>query len=480
MKGKVPAAVLCLLPLVVLVVVQWHVPPLATAGDYAQYLLHARALADGRPYADIGYIFSPFVWDIGPAVQPPVWPMLLAPFVEIFGTESGVIRVVSAVSLAAFLLAAGRYIAVREGALVASLAVLLTGLALEHGYSLSAPVSDFTFAALLWALIGAADAPGEWRWPRLLGLLAIATLASGTRVIGVTLFPAVLAVGVLRGGAERRRSLMAGGVAMIALAVVVLGLGRNFPFVSTMLDGESLPFSVALLNLAKYRFALFETGLYPAQSGLLNDVWHLVAGALAVIGVAVLAPRYARTTGGLVAVTYAMALVAAPFGDARYSWPLWPVCGAALVVGLRRALTWARLPEARATMIATVFVLVLSSVATWRYATRPAPPSFTNHAATSELFGWFRERRGQPGVRVAFVNPRVFTLHTDIPAVGAFARRNPRDARRELDRLGITHVITGGGPLGRGSDALARSTASYEPPWLQVFDNGVYQVHEKR
>ena len=47
-----------LIPFAAVVGARWNEPPSAVEGDYAQYLLHAKAIAEGRPYSDIGYIYS--------------------------------------------------------------------------------------------------------------------------------------------------------------------------------------------------------------------------------------------------------------------------------------------------------------------------------------------------------------------------------------------------------------------------------------
>jgi hypothetical protein len=69
-----------LLPFAAIVLARWSQPPAATDGDYAHYLLHAKAIAESRPYTDIGYIYTRMNL-VGPELQPPGWPLVLAPFV---------------------------------------------------------------------------------------------------------------------------------------------------------------------------------------------------------------------------------------------------------------------------------------------------------------------------------------------------------------------------------------------------------------
>jgi hypothetical protein len=53
--------------------------------DFAQYILHAANLANGKPYADTGYIVNPDNPSIGPSAYPPLFPLILAPVYAVFG-----------------------------------------------------------------------------------------------------------------------------------------------------------------------------------------------------------------------------------------------------------------------------------------------------------------------------------------------------------------------------------------------------------
>ena len=75
----------------------------ADGGDFAQYLLHAQALASGQPYGDIGYLYSPQAWSVGPPLQPIGLPLTLAPLLSVFGAASEAPRLLMYASLAGLL-----------------------------------------------------------------------------------------------------------------------------------------------------------------------------------------------------------------------------------------------------------------------------------------------------------------------------------------------------------------------------------------
>src|ERR1700722_8012222 len=65
-------------------------------GDFAQYIIHARNIAQGRPYAESPYIqtFPDAVIHM-PRVYPPVFPLLLAPVYARYGLSYGPMQVMT-------------------------------------------------------------------------------------------------------------------------------------------------------------------------------------------------------------------------------------------------------------------------------------------------------------------------------------------------------------------------------------------------
>src|SRR4051812_42341810 len=55
--------------------------------DFSLYVAHARNLAEGRPYADTGYLYNPNFPSLSPRTYPPVFPLLLAPVYAVFGLD---------------------------------------------------------------------------------------------------------------------------------------------------------------------------------------------------------------------------------------------------------------------------------------------------------------------------------------------------------------------------------------------------------
>jgi hypothetical protein len=53
--------------------------------DFSLYVAHARNIAEGRPYADTGYVYNPANPTLSPRTYPPTFPLLLVPVYVVFG-----------------------------------------------------------------------------------------------------------------------------------------------------------------------------------------------------------------------------------------------------------------------------------------------------------------------------------------------------------------------------------------------------------
>src|SRR5688572_3337635 len=259
------AAVLAtsLVPYILLVVLHWSYLPVVSAGDYAQYLLHADALLHGRDYGDIGYIFTKYNPLIGPRVQPPGLPLTLVPILAIGGFDTPLLKLLMVVSGAAFLLLAGWYFARRDELLGAAGAVILTGIALEAAYATSSVLSDLGFAALVWAVILLVDREGEWTTRRIVLVTALGLAAMAYRIPGVTLVPALLCYALLQPAPARRRALVPALIWAGVLGVGALALNERAPFLDLLLAEPMVLVRRLSHNVARYRHAIFEAHLYP-------------------------------------------------------------------------------------------------------------------------------------------------------------------------------------------------------------------------
>ncbi|MGQ0641700.1 MAG: hypothetical protein ACT4P6_13205 [Gemmatimonadaceae bacterium] len=450
---------LFLIPFCVLAVVHWGWSPRASAGDYAQYLLHTRALVEGRAYGDIGYIYHPAAGLIGPPALPPGLPLTLAPIVAIGGVHSPLVRLLMLASVVAFATLVTWRLAREVQPWQAAFGAACAAYALEVTLATVAPLSDPGFAALIWGTIVAVDREGSWTWRRVVLVTALGFAAMAYRTAGVALIPGLLLYALVQ---RRRFGVLpfTPAALWIAAGLVALAAGFvNIPF------GERMARSIADVSehidtfVDQYRLAPLYAWLYPFENNRANDLYHLVAAVPTLVGMAHLLWHARRSFLVAMTAAYCLLLLVAPVAEPRYAWPLYPLVGTSLAYGATRimqrvARRWTPRTVALAAGAPLAFVLL---VALAKDARRPMPASFVRHPDAIALFGWLAQHRenapADAPLRIAFFNPRIVTLETRVPAMG-IVPRTPPGIVTALRQSRVTHLIWQGVAMGGGDTAV--------------------------
>lgn len=419
--------------------------PWAGSGDWAQYILHAKALLEGRPYTDTGYLFTRLNWAIGPRAYPPGLPLTLVPLVAMGSWAPVLMRLLMVASGALFVLIAYRRLRMDMDPWLAAVAAMWCGVVIELAFASVSVLSDLGFCLLCWLVVLLVDRPGEWSKKRIAAVAIAGLAAMSYRVAGIALIGAVgIFLVVNRGAAARAAWSILGVWSAVLIGALVVAPA----LVPRQLLAPSISYmqNRAVGNLRMLRLTLFEAQLYPAQSNLLNDAYHIVASLLLVVGMVVLVRRAWRSFMVVFAAVYALMLLVAPVSDGRYFWPLYPLVSACLLQGAVTAIALVRRSTRHSRALSTVVaasltIMILAVSQSWRV---PPAPGFSDFPDAVALADFLKDRaaRGEAR-RVVFTNPRVLTLRTGVPAMGMVAGK-PSSVARELARRGITHVAFGG------------------------------------
>ena len=466
-----------LLPFAAVVIARWTEPPSATDGDYAQYLLHAKSIAESRPYSDIGYIYTRMNL-VGPRVQPPGWPLVLAPFVAVFGTHSPVFRLLMTVLVAAFAVTAGVCLARRFGAVAGIAGAAIVPLALETQYATGSAMSDPLFCLIVWLVLLVADVeePPTWRRGIILALLCAAAIS--VRVAGISLPPAIIIHALVRW--RRDAVKVIAPIATLGVVCMVIGFFviESIPFLDRFFTPSSLP-SLFLVFARAYKQAIATSTLYPLWSNFGNDVYHGLVAVPLVAGAILFFRRHATSAIMSFMVLYVGLLVVSPVREPRYAWALYPIMAAWIATGLAwlvERLAPVRLKAAAPAMVLT-FVAFVSIGAAAGLARTPERPSLLGDPNTVSLFEFLGATSDTSVVRVVFTNPRVLTLETGIPAMGIPSGVDSAVVA-ELTRGRITHVVVPRANITRQSERnLAKLVEQRPAQFPTVFANPSHDVH---
>jgi hypothetical protein len=432
---------LALAPFAVLMIRQWPYGCGLVCGDYAQYYLHATALLHGRPYTDIGYIYTTQNPWIGPPAQPPGFPLTLVPIFAVFGPSTTAVKLLLHLCAVVFLLLAGFRVARSGGRSAGAASVLLTGVALASMYATDSALSDLGFCALFWAFIVVADRPGEWSRGRIAGLTLLGLVAMSYRTAGAALIPATILFAIV--GGKGRRAITPAVIWICIAGLVAIRLPVATAVLSNLRLEPGALSRMVLRNLDTLRSGLFEALLSPFPWRTPNAAYHLLSVLLMLWGLVRTLWHDRRTMLTALFLVYVAMLLVIPIREQRYLWPILPVFGWAFYDGVVALLTWRpRWPAERAHRLALATCAAVALLASVIIYGRPPRDSLFNHPEVRQLFARIAALPRSPSPRVMFTNPRVLTWETGVPAMGTFKGSTPV-VMAELRRKRISHVVLG-------------------------------------
>jgi hypothetical protein len=251
----------------------------------------------------------------------------------------------------------------------------------------------------------------------------------------------------------------------LAWGAFFLGLDALLPMSSAV--GSQVSFapgrllSHVLVNLKTYLYGLGQGLLYPFAWNRANDVYHLIAAAVAALGFAAWLRARAVPFVACFALAYGAMLLVIPTRAERYLWVLYPLIAFCLLAGLRALLAPRLGPERGAAASVTVGCL-LAALAVSLHLRAPRDPGLEENPQVQQVFGNLAEIASHRPVRAVFFKPRNLTWATRIPAMGPFVAA-PRDVLEELERQGITHVVLGDFGVHPERQASLRRALQAEP-----------------
>lgn len=430
-----------MVPFAIVASVHWPWPPPAQAGDYAQYLSHARALVEGRAYGDIGYIYNSDAWYVGPPNYPPGLPLTLVPLVAMVGVDSFLFRVFDLAWATLFAWLAWRVLSRHVAPYQAAIGVGFAALAIESALGTLVPTSDLPFIALLWLLVLVVDRPDRWTWSRVAIVTALGFVLLSYRAAAAAIVPAIALYAVVQWRRDRGRSLVP-VLAWFVAAVVALAAGVRNPY-KDGLNPVTTSLGTQLDIIERYVRVIVEAELNPFGVEVLDSIYHVGASLLVAIGGLLLAWRLRRSFLLILVAAYVALLASVPAADERYVWPIFPLIGVSLSLAMEKL--FRRLMPARFDRLPQVVVVLLCAVvalgATWQAASAPRPFSIVGTHEAEALYGWIARTTRVSPMRLVFQNPRVVTLETRAPAM-AIPSQDPDEQLAAIEEFEITHVIT--------------------------------------
>ena len=455
-----------------------------SADDFGQYLMHAQALAEGRPYGDIDYIYSKYARWIGPKLALPGLPVTLAPFLMVFGAEPVILKMAMLVFALTFVFVAALYFARNDDWRLGVGVGLLVGLSPDLVHSASQILTDLPFAALIWAVIYLTDARGEFSWKRVAAVTALGAYAVMFRTTGIVLVPAFVLFTALHYRTHGYRPVVP--VFIWGAAFLFLRFGANAAQAALIRVHPEKIYEwifvahLPIRNSQAYAARLTSSFTDPFPWASANSVFHAFAAVLLVIGLVAWLPKAYKRFVVILAALYVLLLLILPLSQGRYLWPLYPLCIFGMLNGIKTIMLWRTRQPRLAGAAVLVFALVLTPLAAAAVIRKPKPVDLIDQPEVVQLVSFLKQRAEVEDVRVTFFKPRTLAWHTGIPAMGPI-NGPTRCLLEELARKRISHVIIGNYAPPRRAVADLRRLVEARPDIFQPeFKNGRFTAYRYR
>ena len=303
--------------------------------DFSMYIAHAKNIAEGRPYAETGYLYNPDD-PIAPTAYPPGYPLFLSMIYRGWGLN---LNAMKAANIALFLLSLAVIFAIARRALGprAALIVLpIIGLNPTFWEFKDQILSETLFVLLTYAglfFVSRARQPHQPRWRQGLQALlggVMMLLACKTRSIGFVLPAIVLVTDLLR----FRRQLWLTGLCLLPVVVFLAVWPDPFQHEANYLHYlRPVDLRWTLMNAEQYTKEL--RNLWRNDySGIIMRALFLSMNGLALAGYAVRIRR-GITYYELFAACYSLAVLLWPsYQGIRFFLPVLPLYILYAVAGL--------------------------------------------------------------------------------------------------------------------------------------------------
>ncbi|MBD3349209.1 MAG: hypothetical protein GF400_08465 [Candidatus Eisenbacteria bacterium] len=424
--------------------------------DDAMYILHARNIVSGAPYAETGYILNPNYPGLGPESYPPGYPLLLAPLYAWQGLDLRAMKIQSAIFFIAFLAAYFALVRRHLRYRWAMLALVATGLSPIFWAHKDNVSSDFAFLLFVFAGLSLFEWHGKERnrgaagpvrglgeenraeaGPvRALAVSALLWFAAAVRSIGLVAIPAVIAADLIRLRTMRRFTVL---VAVLT-AALALAQAMLFPGSGSYLE-RVWPIDPGVVWYNALKYATAATGIW--SNGYLPPVRLALVAATGLLAAWTFARRLTSKATVLetFVLFYAAALLVFPGSAARYLFPLIPIFFFYLFIAVER-LSRRLGPRGRVAALAFAAFVVLAVYAA-RYTTVDFGPlgDQEERISAERLYRRIADVTDRTDVLVAR-RPRDLCLHTGRSA-SVYHDAPDRELWAYLEEIGADYLVLG-------------------------------------
>jgi 4-amino-4-deoxy-L-arabinose transferase-like glycosyltransferase len=457
-------------------------------GDFAQYIAHAKNIADGRDYADTEYLYNRGMAFIGPPTYPPVLPIILSPVQFFLDTDlhamKAVLVALAAVAVYMVFSATRPYLGDRL-ALLSTVVIWLNPTMWELKESILSEIPFILFVYTSFVIFNRIDTTGGITIRQvMLACVAgiVVYLAYGTRSVGLLLLPALLGFDVIQHRKIRMTSLIVVATFALFYGVQVLtahsdaGYADSLAAAPIRITSGWTPDNV-FIYAKSFGYFFPMPFVYPLQVAI-----FLLVLVLGVIG---FARQLFRHIGALEIffTLYVLALIFLPFVQSpRYVTPIFPLIVFYLVLGIQAVLH--RFRNIGRGVAAAIGVTVAITYGIGFASTTYGKMDYGVEKPESvALFTEIRQRLPANAI-IIFQKPRVMALFGERRSAAIKFGSDFGVTWQRLRSIGATHLVipkpSAGlqSPLHGEAESMAAFVLAQEDYLNRRFENADFSLYE--
>lgn len=419
-------------------------------GDFSMYIMHAKNIVSGTPYAQTNYVYNVDTSFYGPKAYPPIFPLLLAPFVAIWGVNLKVLKLIGVISFILLLLYLSERVVPRYFSPILKVIFIITlGLYPPFFAQADSIMSDIPF--ILFCVISLrrmndqtsilSSDKTKWLQSCLTGILIY--LAYGTRTLGICLIPVLL---LLDWKKNKKISLatiitIGSAFALIMLQFLLIPETGNY---ADQLPKSLLGIISMLVASFLHYFGMYASisTIIPFHSYIIQTIVFLVVLELVIVGLFVRL-KQTVTSYELFFLVYNVALLFWPsYQGMRFILPMIPFYFLFFLEGVQFLFDRVKKYSLWVPRILSLSLLlfILFSYHSIFVSLIPRTVSDIERQETQELFHFVQNETTSKDV-IAFFKPRVLALFTDRKSVALAVPAPNGDALQRIKDLNVSTLI---------------------------------------
>ena len=449
-------------------------------GDFSMYIMNAINIVKGIPYAQTGYVYNPDMASIGPPVYPPVFPLILSPFIAIWGVNLLILKLPGIAFFIGLLIYLNVKIIPKEFPLIFKMISLICiGLYVNFFLTMESINSDIPFLLFCYIALnridtlhgGGAKKPINPLEHILTGIFIY--LAYGTRSVGLILLPVALIYSILK----NRKINSSIVISLFVSLILIIAQGLLIPQTGSYFD--QLPKSLleivtVFLHSMEYYFEIF-LKIFPSD----DMVFQSILFVFMVIGFAVGLSNHIRkgiSSFDLFFFSYLLLMLVWPsYQSWRLLIPIIPIYFLYIVEGMVQIVGLVKLDWLRKTIPVFLLIGVVAFYAHTYSEVFPRPLSNIEKNETQELFEFIRSETNSEDV-ILFFKPRVMALFTQRKSVAMMIPPPNGDTISRMHELDVSVVVRNRNQEYGIQPALDQFIATHPEYFQLMYENLEFQV----